>query len=350
MFWRAFGPSKVKRKLNPDLFKDSEWLRYSEREDAVHCSYCVLFGGGGKEKAFISSGIKDWTNVHSLVNRHKKAGATHHGCTSMADNFLKISERRATDIAQSVNHHTDQEKARNRHVLSSIVKTLLLCGRQNIAVRGHTNEKSNIVALLNLQAEKDPVLKSHLGHPSQRYLSPKTQNEIPSISGDQIRQKIFEECSKAGCVSVLADETTDKSGREQLCICVRFVKDDGSVDEDFLGFEHAVSMKGEALAELIMSTLGKYGVDAPKMVGQGYDGAANMSGKYRGVQAKITSIHPNAAYIHCKAHCLNLAIVHACKDASIRCIMDKIQEIAFSFSYNSKKLLEFKEKFECIPS
>lgn len=44
-----------------------------------------------------------------------------------------------------------------------------------------------------------------------------------------------------------------------------------------------------------------------------YDGAANMSGKYRGVQARIREEEPQSTYVQCKAHNLNLEIVHACK-------------------------------------
>jgi len=31
------------------------------------------------------------------------------------------------------------------------------------------------------------------------------------------------------------------------------------------------------------------------MRGQGYDGARNMSGKYRGVQARVKELHPRAS-------------------------------------------------------
>jgi hypothetical protein len=34
---------------------------------------------------------------------------------------------------------------------------------------------------------------------------------------------------------------------------------------------------------------------------QGYDGAANMSGKYNGVQARILNTIQGASYVHCKS-------------------------------------------------
>lgn len=42
--------------------------------------------------------------------------------------------------------------------------------------------------------------------------------------------------------------------------------------------------------------------------GQGYDGAKVMSGAYGGVQTFIRQEQPNAIYVHCTAHNLNLTI------------------------------------------
>jgi len=46
--------------------------------------------------------------------------------------------------------------------------------------------------------------------------------------------------------------------------------------------------------------------------GQGYDGAANMSGQKSGVQKLIPDQQPKAMYTHCAGHSLNLAIVTSC--------------------------------------
>ena len=45
------------------------------------------------------------------------------------------------------------------------------------------------------------------------------------------------------------------------------------------------------------------------MVSQGYDGAAVMSGCVSGVQKRIRDLVPQAIYVHCHAHCLNLVLV-----------------------------------------
>lgn len=71
-------------------------------------------------------------------------------------------------------------------------------------------------------------------------------------------------------------------------------------------------------------------------MGQGYDGAENMAGKIRGVQARVTQQYPNAKYVHCRNHRLNLAICHACRVAFVQSMLTVIGDILF-FLTNSQK-------------
>ena len=54
-----------------------------------------------------------------------------------------------------------------------------------------------------------------------------------------------------------------------------------------------------------------------KIVSQGYDGASVMNGRCAGVQAKVREFAPNAIYIHCYAHVLNLVLVDSCRSVSV---------------------------------
>jgi hypothetical protein len=58
------------------------------------------------------------------------------------------------------------------------------------------------------------------------------------------------------------------------------------------------------------------------MRGQGYDGAANMAGKFSGVRTRIQTEIPEAYYVHCYAHCLNLAVVKSCQLPIVRNTID----------------------------
>ena len=77
---------------------------------------------------------------------------------------------------------------------------------------------------------------------------------------------------------------------------------------------------------------------------QGYDGASAMSGRVSGVQTRIRRVNPNAVYVYCRPHVLNLCIVHASKLPLVRNIMDTMQEVTLAFKFSAKRLLVFKEQ------
>ena len=62
------------------------------------------------------------------------------------------------------------------------------------------------------------------------------------------------------------------------------------------------------------------------------------------VQARIRNVVRGAIYTHCKAHNLNLSIIHASKEPLVRNVMNTLQEIVFVYNYSAKKLSMFKEQ------
>ncbi|XP_060869649.1 zinc finger MYM-type protein 1-like [Metopolophium dirhodum] len=166
------------------------------------------------------------------------------------------------------------------------------------------------------------------------YTSPLIQNEIINLFGDLIQSKILERVSKTNFYTILADETTDISQIEQFSLCIRYVDEQVfSIREDFLTFVPVYDISGEGLANTIKETLKKIGFDLNKMRGQGYDGAAAMRGRFRGVQAIIKDMYPKVLYTHCVSHSLNLCLSDATKSQDIRnafgviILKNKIKEI-----------------------
>ena len=60
-----------------------------------------------------------------------------------------------------------------------------------------------------------------------------------------------------------------------------------------------------------------FGIVIGNMRAQGHDGAASMSGRHRGVPARIGERIPTAQYVHFKVHVFNLALTST---FVIRCI------------------------------
>ena len=147
-----------------------------------------------------------------------------------------------------------------------------------------------------------------------------------------------------------ADEGTDVANKEQLSLIIRFVDQSGMIREEFLEFMLCdTSTSGQAIADKIKFTLEKLTLDLSDLRGQGYDGAGNMSGKYRGAAAIIQHDYPKALYVHCVLHVLNLCIVAACSIQAIRNIYGVVEEICLFFNYSPKWQQELPEHIENLP-
>lgn len=78
--------------------------------------------------------------------------------------------------------------------------------------------------------------------------------------------------------------------------------------ESFSGFYEINDQIGQAFESTIIKISQDKQLDLKKCRGQEYDGAANMRGKHRGLQARIKSRVSTNDYVHCAAHNLNLVV------------------------------------------
>ena len=95
--------------------------------------------------------------------------------------------------------------------------------------------------------------------------------------------------------------------KEQVAVCLRYVTK-GATVEGVLGFIEVESTTGKNLFYLVLDKHQKLGLDISKLVGQCYDGAANMSGCEKGLASRVQEVSSLAIYVHCYAHLLNLAL------------------------------------------
>lgn len=123
-----------------------------------------------------------------------------------------------------------------------------------------------------------------------------------------IRKDISNEVLKAEHFALMVDETKDISKQEQLSIVVRYLHQP-SLHEELLDFMAAEGQDADSLLNKILEILAKCGVDHNACIGQCYDGAAVMSGHISGVQERFRREAPQAVYVHCYAHSLNLVLI-----------------------------------------
>lgn len=204
----------------------------------------------------------------------------------------------------------------------------------------------------------EDIMKYILSEESTKFLSPQIQNEIIKTIGNHIiRQliariktssigvnKFFDpNCSKY-VYSIIADETSDISCKEQLSICIRYCTNTLESDEVFLGFYESPKTDAATLHRIIRDILARYGLAFKQLRGQGYDGGSNMAGRVTGLQKRISDENPKALYFHCSGHQLNLAVQDACHKNVIASQAMTILNSVIDFIRDSpKRLSRFKE-------
>ena len=117
-------------------------------------------------------------------------------------------------------------------------------------------------------------------------------------------------------------------------IITRYVDKTGKIGEEFVRFVHLEKgTEGEYIADAIENELNELGLDLVKCRRQGYDGAGNMSGKCIGATKLILTEFPQAIYIRCASHRLNLCVANACKIQRVKNIFSKIKSVHDFFNW-----------------
>jgi hypothetical protein len=177
--------------------------------------------------------------------------------------------------------------------LRPIIESVVFCGQQEIALRGHRdygsilesnvdNNDGNFRALLRFRLQAgDSVLHQHLSTAGANatYTSWRTQNSIISACGSIIAKRISDSVNISKFFTVIADETTDCSTKSQFSISVRYVDcQKFLINEHFLSFVEMEECSAESLSKTILSILSKHCLNAENLRGRAMMAAAPCRG------------------------------------------------------------------------
>ena len=210
-------------------------------------------------------------------------------------------------------HRYNFEVSKNREMLKHHVRAVFFLVSQGLALRGHNETKAstnrgNYVQLVeefsrfSCNEKMERILKED--NPTFSGLSPDIQNDIVQCLYNHLMLEIKARVQNAPYVSIMADETTDVSNTSQLAVSLRFVFE-GKVYEHLIDVvDVSADRTATAIATQIKDSLSScVGVDEKSnVIGQSYDGAANMSGRHRSVQTILRETWPRASFVHCYAH------------------------------------------------
>ena len=129
------------------------------------------------------------------------------------------------------------DKQNNRNYFLRILSSIKYLAHQGLPLRGARNgddSTSNFYQLMKLQGEDIPEIFPFLEKKQLKYTSHDIQNEILSIMAQTILCGIVKQIQSSIYFSLMVDETTDVSNREQVVLVFRRVAEDLTVHEDFL--------------------------------------------------------------------------------------------------------------------
>lgn len=307
----AGDATHLKHKFNHswlEMYKP--WLAYSKRLKGAFCLFCVLFPPKvvrGVQGSLIVRPFTKYKDIHIYCKAHVDSQWHRESCAS-ANSFGNVKTN--VQVAMQTGHEKIIED--NINALKPIVNTIIFCGTHDLPLRGKEKDDGVFQDLLRLKIKSgDEILRKHLekGQKNAQYTSPKIQNEILNICGVLIREKLVDNVKAASAFSILADESADISGKEQLAIGLRYYDQrEKNVKEEFMGFVELEKMDAETIAAEINGFINTLNIDANKCVGQGYDGCATMAGKDGGVQKILRETYKKGLYFHCACHRLNLVV------------------------------------------
>ena len=322
---KTYGTDKKRktRTVQAKWFQDFPWLSYCVARTALFCHYCrtaerqqLLTFSKNAETAFTVDGFQNWKKAISRFQQHEAS-------TAHKEALSKLSVVKQMPVtAQLVGQQARNQESRRQMLLKQLTSLRLLL-RQGLAVRGHDDIEGNLEQLLRLRAEDCPDLADWIR--DHKYMSVDVVNEMITIMSNSVLRAIINDIQHARWFAIMADETRDVSGAEQFTVCVRWVTDRFTVNEDLLGLVDVPTTDSATLYSVLEDVLIRCNLLIDNCRGQAYDGASNLSGHLSGVAARMLAKQPAALAVHCLAHCINLCLQEV--SSSCRAVRDALNTV-----------------------
>ncbi|XP_065679785.1 zinc finger MYM-type protein 1-like [Hydra vulgaris] len=273
-----------------------DWLVWSKAVVSLFCFPCSLFGSPNLTRPGVQSSLLSWNGgIHGNWRKLSDRVKSHQQSDFHRNCYLQwktatIHLKSQKSIEHQLEKQIGDETKRWKVILQCILGVTIFLASRNLAFRASNqklfkNGNGNFLGALELIARRNKTLQDHMHliakHQEKEkrmqahYLSWKSQNEFIKECGKLVIRELWE------------------------------------VKERFLKLEELEKKKGSDITKLVLNVLEENELDIKNCRGQGYDNGANMAGIYNGVQALIRQNNPQAIFIPCSPHSLNLCAVHA---------------------------------------
>ena len=267
------------RSIQTAWYSKYPWISVCESSYKIFCHVCCSASRQGliskpSNVPFVDGGFSNWKKALQRFSSHEKSGMHREAVTKLE------AKSRAVNVGAMLSKQYDAEKENNRAMFMKLLHCIRYLARQGLSFRGHHEDsflfEGNLYQLLLLLSTDCPQLVSWLRR--RDYISPAIVNEIITICGNTILRQLLVDIRAANYFSLIADEATDISHNEQICIAVRWVDSSYIIHEAVLGLVQLPDTKALTLFRVIKDFLLRCSLPIISCIGQAYDGASNMSG------------------------------------------------------------------------
>ncbi|CAH1101609.1 unnamed protein product [Psylliodes chrysocephalus] len=343
------------RYFSDKFYENYNWFAGCKHINKLFCWACLLFS---KEKnVWTNVGYADLNNLTNAAKKHDQSENHIKSALSLCNfgqNRIEMSLSR--QFKEEIERHNSKVD-RNRNLMRRLIDITCFLGKQELPFRGHTentesSNRGNFIECIQLLANYDGILEDHLHASNENEkrnvfsgFSNRIQNDLISAIAFVLKEKMRHELHQTDFVAIMIDETPDISGKEQLCVIFRYFTESNEVVDRFMGFiDVSPDRTAEALTKIITDILNDYKC-TDKLVAQTYDGAAVLSSSKNGVQQKVREICPDAIYVWCNAHILNLVLSKSCERiVETKHFFGSIKNLG-AFFHTSTKRSDFYNRF-----
>ena len=334
------------------------WLVVDDSEESkkgAFCKFCKQFYSGshglprGSDGTFITKPFCKWSKAtgtsvkNNKLLKHQQSNS-HRQAVAQANMSAQVAKRGS--VFTQLHSASAMERAQNLQMLSKYVKVAYWLMKHEVA---HTTNYESLIDLCTDLDESGLLTRWQKQRgDNATYKSAATSVDMVKSIGTFLDEKTLAELSSSPVLALMGDEATDLRTRTELSICMRYLTSAGCTTECFLKLLTVPDTTSQTITEAIISTLESKGVDFSKIMWIAFDG--NMSGHRSGVQARLREEKcPEAQYVHCRSHLLQLACVYACeKIKPIKQLFSAINSLCRFFSHSPKRTHVLREVQEAL--
>ena len=270
-----------------------KWLHHDKVADAAFCHLYMraqkerkLLSSHRREPAFITSGFTNWKEVNKGFSKHQTSD-----CHKEAIQALCLLPTQIVgNVDELICDEVKQQKVVNRKIFMKILENTRYLACQGLPFRRHDDSNGNFIQLMKLRGLDCPQIEQWMKEEKNRYLSHDIQDEILFLVSSHILRNLSKKIHISGSFTLMCDECTDISNKEQLTICLRWVDQNLHDHANFIGLYQVNDITADTLTNSIKDALLQLQIDLSMCRGQCYDGASNISEVKNDVAAQITSI------------------------------------------------------------